>query len=236
MEDVCRAVTGAYPGEYITDFERCYYIYCTCIRVMITTFDNLIIFIFIFFFLFITIFVPAFLSSIIITIVFFVVLVLILIGLVVNKKRKEKQGDNKAKKKEAHEATMSKEEVLMEKYHKYNRPFGVKFKIIISFAQILSSFGTMLPIQFTPDHKDKDAQTNGIVNIDPSSFIWARCFLGGSGAERKLMFMTLFPLAVGFVALIAHQGVRLHYKGAVSEFCVDSEMYLIFFYTVFEML
>ena len=50
MEDVCRAVTGAYPGEYITDFERCYYIYCTCIRVMITTFDNLIIFIFIFFF------------------------------------------------------------------------------------------------------------------------------------------------------------------------------------------
>ena len=76
-------------------------------------------------------------------------------------------------------------------YNKFNTPFTVKFKIIISYAQIVTVFGQLLPVKYLMEHRQMNQQVDMTVNFDLSSLIWFNCLVNDTNYLTMLYMNTL---------------------------------------------
>ncbi len=82
-------------------------------------------------------------------------------------------------------------------FHKFNRPMGVKFKVIVAFLQILAAFTKALPVNFSPQQHDV-ASVGSIADADFVGLMWIKC-AAHTDYIQSLLFNTLFPEICGVV-------------------------------------
>ena len=83
-------------------------------------------------------------------------------------------------------------------YHKYNQPIGVKLKIVIAYAQVVTVFGQLLPIKYLLEQDEMNQKTDVMVNFDLSSITWFNCQMRFNFLNH-LVFNTLALEISGFV-------------------------------------
>lgn len=147
----------------------------------------------------------AMMKSLVATIVIVVVIVIAVIGKVYfNRKKRVKKWtmvQRNVKKKQ----TLEEENDAL--FHKFNKPMGVKLKILLAYSQIIGAWDKELPVQFLEAQVISNKQISTFVNFDLSGMTWIRC-AGFDGFIGGFVFATIFPIAATGILLCVYQVMK----------------------------
>jgi hypothetical protein len=89
-------------------------------------------------------------------------------------------------------------------YNKFNTPLTVKFKIIISYAQIVTVFGQLLPVKYLLEHRQMNQQVDMTVNFDLSSLVWFNCLFDTNYLDMLYMNTLISEILCFFLPVLIY--------------------------------